>query len=289
MAGFFPHQFLRENEKNIEDKFQKNTGTKARLVLSCERISIDLKTGEETKKEAKFYSNFHEIYAGNDFQKIILEMFGRILENMDNYTAGKSNWRFEKIIELEVAIEEMIHGEGVGNYIPIPPEIANKKAKINPKNDDDKCLLYCIAISRKDKKSVHPERITPQLREEIAKFNIKGMKFPVEMRDIDIFEKKNISIHVFGWNGRIYTHRKPKKKDHVYLLMLTDQGKQHFCLVKNLSRLLRKKENQRKAKRFYCNNCLNWRSTKELLEKHKKFCEKQKLCETFPPLGKIDG
>ena len=152
MARFFPHQFLRENEKNIEDKFQKNTGTKARLVLSCERISIDLKTGEETKKEAKFYSNFHEIYAGNDFQKIISEMFGRILENMDNYTAGKSNWRFEKIIELEVAIEEMIHGEGVGNYIPIPPEIANKKAKINPKNDDDKCLLYCIAISRKDKK-----------------------------------------------------------------------------------------------------------------------------------------
>ena len=71
--------------------------------------------------------------------------------------------------------------------------------------------------------------------------------------------------------------------------MLTDQGKQHFCLVKNLSRLLRKKENQRKAKRFYCNNCLNWRSTKELLEKHKKFCEKQKPGETFPPLGKIDG
>ena len=111
------------------------------------------------------------------------------------------------------------------------------------------------------------------------------MKFPVEMKDIEIFEKNNnISIHIFGWNGRIFTHRKPKnkKENHIYLLMLTENNKNNFCLVKSFSRLLRN-GTQRKTKRFYCDNCLNWRSTQELLQKHQEFCLKQKPCETFPP------
>ena len=58
--------------------------------------SIDISTGEETKKKAKFYSYFYKIYEGSDFQEVISEMKGRVLENMDNYTAEKSNWRFEK-------------------------------------------------------------------------------------------------------------------------------------------------------------------------------------------------
>ena len=98
--GFFPNEFFQKNEKTIETKFRKNPGTKARLVLFCEMISIDLKSGEETRKEAAFYSKFHEIFAGNDFSEIINEMKGRILETMDNYTAGKSNWRFEKIKKI---------------------------------------------------------------------------------------------------------------------------------------------------------------------------------------------
>ena len=176
----------------------------------------------------------------------------------------------------------MILGDGIGTFIPTPPEIANKKAVINPKNYDDKCFLHCVAIFQNKKN--HSERYSNDIQEEIKKFNVKGMKFPVEMRDIEIFVKiNNISIHIFGWNGRIFTHRKPKKREkHIYLLMLQENNKKHFCLVKSLSRLLRK-EYQRKAKRFYCDNCLNWRSTPELLQKHQEFCEKQKPCETFPP------
>ena len=135
-------------------------------------ISIDLKSGEETRKEAAFYSKFHELFAGNDFSDLINEMKGRILETMDNYTAGKSNWRFEEVIRLEIAIEEMILGDGIGSFIPTPPEIAKKKAVINPKNDDVFCFLHCVAIS-KQKKSIHPERITSEIKEEIKKFNTK--------------------------------------------------------------------------------------------------------------------
>ena len=43
----------------------------------------------------------------------------------------------KKIIELEIAIEKMIHDDGVGKFIPTPPEIAKKNATINMKNEND--------------------------------------------------------------------------------------------------------------------------------------------------------
>ena len=65
------------------------------------------------------------------------------------------------------------------------------------------------------------------------------------------------------------------------LLLIKNNGKRHFCLIKNLSRLLRK-ENQ-KNQRFYCDNCLNSRQKEEALEKHKTFYESLEACKTVPP------
>ena len=190
--GYFPVDFFRENEKNIDDIFQKNTETKINMVLHCIMKSTDIRSGEEITDVGYFASSYEENFKGNNNEELINKMIWRIFENMDNFT--------------------------------------------------------------------------------------------VEMRDIDIFERNNgISVHVFGWNNeRVYIHRKAKVKinHHVYLLMLTDQGKKLFCLVRSLSRLLRK-ENQRNQ-RFYCDNCLNCRFSEKALEEHKKFCKKQKPCETFP-------
>ena len=44
------------------------------------------------------------------------------------------------------------------SYIPLPKELANKKAIINMKNDDNQCFLWCVlrALNPKDN---HPERV----------------------------------------------------------------------------------------------------------------------------------
>ena len=132
--------------------------------------SSDLKTGEETKDEAKFYSNFEEIYEGNDISQLIREMFGGVLENMDNFTKGKSNWSFEKIIQLEIQIEEMIHDDGVGKFIPTPEPISKKRATINMKNKDDECFKWCVTRGLFQTK-FHPERITAKLIEQSETLN----------------------------------------------------------------------------------------------------------------------
>ena len=277
---------MRKNEKTIEDIFRKNTGTKARLVLICKMRSADIKTGEEIVDIARFYSNFEQIYEGNISP--ITEMFGRVLENMDNFTKGKSNWRFEKIIDLEIQIEQMIHDDGVGKFIPTPEPIATKGATINMKNENDECFKWCVARAFFPTKH-HPERITAALREHAKTLNWKGMKFPVEMRDVAIFERNNkVSINIIRFNnGKYEIHRKTKikAKKHINLLLFMADGKKHFCLISSMSRLLRK-GNQRNQ-RFYYDNCLNSRRTEEALEKHKTYCESFEACKSLPPKEKI--
>ena len=92
-------------------------------------------------------------------------------------------------------------------------------------------------------------------------------------------------MNVFGWfDGRVYITRKTRQKRNrrVNLLLLKSDGKQHFCLIASLSRLLRKKKQQKNA-RLYCDNCLNSLPNEASLEKHKEFCETFAAVKTIPP------
>ena len=74
----------------------------------------------------------------------------------------------------------------------------------------------------------------------------------------DLKKKNNISVNGFGWfQGKVYIARKTRQKrnHHVNLLLLKNDGKKHFCLISNLSRLLRTKK--QRNERIYCDNYLN--------------------------------
>ena len=128
-------------------------------------------------------------------------MKGKILEKMANFTAGISNWRFEKINELELAIEEMIHDDGVGKFIPTPPEIAKKNATINMKSDDNDCFKWRVARAFFPCGN-HPERVSNYLREKSKTLNWEGISSPVQINQIKRFERNNkASINIFRFNN----------------------------------------------------------------------------------------
>ena len=159
-----------------------------------------------------------------------------------------------------------------------------KKGLINPKNKDGECFKWCVTRAFFQQKS-HPERVNDELKRQSNVFDWNGISFPTDWRDIDRFEKNNnISVNVFGWTqGKVYIARKTRQKinRHVNLLLLKkNEKKKHFCLISNLSRLLRRK-NQRNE-RIYCDNCLN-SIPKVSFEKHKEFCETFDACKTVPP------
>ena len=88
------------------------------------------------------------------------------------------------------------------SYIPLPEWLANKKAIINPRNEDQECFKWSVIVALKwEEIDSHPERISKLKRFE-KDFDWSGIKFPVSVKDIKDFESKNrISINLLAIEG----------------------------------------------------------------------------------------
>ena len=88
---------------------------------------------------------------------------------------------------------------GSSSYIALPAFLPAKKAILHLKNEDDECFKLAItrALNQVEK---HSERIDQKLQETSKVFNWEGLKFPVNLSDINKFENHNssISVNVFG-------------------------------------------------------------------------------------------
>ena len=146
-------------------------------------------------------------------------------------------------------------------------------------------------------KDDHPERIDKDLRSKQDTINMEGINYPVDFKGVDRFEHLNpdISISILGYNKeekiyplRISKYTKGKKEDgrkyDIVLLLIKDGENSHYCLVKNLSALLRTQINKSESKLYFCLNCLNGYDKPEKLENHKEYCsENESVKINMPP------
>ena len=122
---------------------------------------------------------------------------------------------------------------------------------------------------------------------------MKGIRYPVNFRDIDHFESQNpeISITILGYNKdeRVYPlkiSRYTGCEHDITLLLIKDGEKSHYCLVKNLSALLQSQINNHKGSRNICLNCFNSFNTPDSLNKHKEYCYNNECVKILmPPPG----
>ena len=159
----------------------------------------------------------------------------------------------------------------------MPKELTNKGAIINPKNKDNKCFLWCVlrALNPCGKNS---ERIDKKLKEKENTLNMEGIEYPVSLKDIDKFERQNpsISITVLGYDEKsVYPLRNSNNtnREHdIILILIKEEGVNHYCLVKNVSRLLSSQVSNHKEKHHFCLRCLNSFWTHKSLNKHLEYC-----------------
>jgi len=118
----------------------------------------------------------------------------KMLESMSAFQERGSNWRFKEVKKLEINTAEFIPLSG-RSYIPLPDVLAKKKAIINMQNEDDQCFKWCVTRALNPVKD-HAERITKPLKEQSEKLCWKDIKFPVNLRDIDKFERNNATISI---------------------------------------------------------------------------------------------
>ena len=186
-----------------------------------------LKTNEI--KPADFHSDIEVNLDGTDEKDLYDMMIERILEKIATFLAEGSDIRFHSIIKLELhtTIYKPLRGE---TWIPLPKELADKKAIINMQNKDNKCFLWSV-LRALNPKSHHPEGLDKKLKGQENTLNMKGIHYPVSLNDINKFEKQNptISITVFRYEGKsIYPLRNSVFMDRDYniiLILIEKKGK----------------------------------------------------------------
>ena len=177
-------------------------------------------------------------------------MSEEVKEKLYKYTNDGSGWQLTRVIKLMVNLVSYKPQSG-DSYIKLPLHLEKKKAIINIQNKDNECFKWSVAraLNLVDDNG-HPERLTLELRKESKKYNWNDLTFPVNLHDIKKFEKNNedISVNVFGvdinntvYPLRIYDESTSGKdrKNKVNLLLYEKDGIRHYCVIKEMNRLLR--------------------------------------------------
>ena len=159
--------------------------------------------------ELAFNSRMMTVYNLSGINEIANEMIANMREQIENPALLNSIFVFDEILFMNIDFHQLNLTRG-SSYVPLPEWLANKKAIINPRNEDQECFkLAVIAASRWEEIGCHPERISKLKRFE-KDFDWSGIRFPVSVKDIKGFEIQNrISINLLATESKeIYICRK---------------------------------------------------------------------------------
>ena len=223
-------------------------------------------------------------------QDNVASLRSRILELETN---GKSQWRYLNSIVLRLHITKLGHLK-IGRHIVFRPKAAHSASRVSAKarasfvnvvnRDDDFCVVYNTILSIFWDQLSRVDKTNPaNLRPFFSHFNLKGLKFPLDVAGIALFEalnrrRHNLAICIWNWSTErhltpfyISTNHAPgARRVHMFLLNSTD-GRQHTVYVRNLTFFLRDLRHGRKF--LFCDSCCLYKTqTPSQLRKHYKSC-----------------
>ena len=115
--------------------------------------------------------------AVNDLLRTLREKYSDDLTRMDG-----SEYPFERVELLKYKPHKISLRRG-GSNVDSSKWIKNKKGTINPKNEDDKCIIYAITASiHRHEIDSHSEKIS-KFRLYINDYNCHGLEFPAKPSD----------------------------------------------------------------------------------------------------------
>ena len=163
----------------------------------------------EDRVELAFNSLMTSVHRGSDLDQIVDEMIAHMKTQIENPVLLNSRFRFDEVLFLDVNFHRLNLTRG-SSYFPLADWLANKKAIINPHNDDEECFKWAVITAENfNEISKNPQRVS-NLRKFIDNYDWFGLEFPVSIKDIREFEvNNNISVNVLATEGReIYIHKK---------------------------------------------------------------------------------
>lgn len=254
--------FLQDNKsvicKLIDTALVKNHCIKMNFELFANFIL--LKTNEQQLKS--FNTKYETIFQSTDIDEFYSRLIDKLKQKLSEFDHCESGWSFISINHLEININKYAPMRG-GSYFELPAIIKNTKSCINVKNTDENCFLWSIVAGLfPATRNVCRTTSYPHYSQVL---NVEGMSFPPSVNDIKLFEKNNdqLSINIYGLDDN-YAVTGPlyrtihKKSNHFNLLYVESKGRSHYCLIKDLVRLVRKQVSLNHNKMQLCDTCLQF-------------------------------
>ena len=211
---------------------ERKTQSEWKIQLTMAINFISSKDSDETcTMHAK--SNNVEIIMGNETNEIIEELFKYFLQRYQERleeSMRRSEFSFDAVDALYYNVNKTSLSRG-GSYIDSSKWLKNKKATINPKNNDDKCFQYALTVALNyEQIKIHSERIS-KIEPFIDQCNWKEIDFPSHSKNWKKFESNNrlivLNILYVPHNTEKIRHackskHKLERENQVILLMIAD-------------------------------------------------------------------
>ena len=120
---------------------------KARSAKVQATTGIKFKQDDESI-ELAFNSRMMNVYNLSKINEIANEMIAHMCEQIENPALLNNRFVFNEVLFMDIDFHQLNLTRGF-SYIPLPQWLANKKAIINPCNEDQECFKWAvIAASR---------------------------------------------------------------------------------------------------------------------------------------------
>ncbi|XP_065180192.1 uncharacterized protein LOC135810627 [Sycon ciliatum] len=224
-----------------------------------------------------FRSRPARILSEGDIDSAVKTMVARITGLIDKWMQNGSDWTVSRVRQLDVSTAKYTPLRG--GAADIPPKLEKKKAIINIKNNDDRCLMWAL-LSALHPIDNNPQRVS-RYTQYVDELRFDGVMFPATLRDVPKVELQNgLAINVFGYEGNLYPLYLSERQETPINLLLHDN---HFTWIKNFSRAC---ENKNKRATHYCLRCLSAHKTADSLQHHSERCQVMKPVPVVMPTAK---
>ena len=128
------------------------------------------------------------------------------------------------------------------------------------------------------------------LKSKINTLNMGNINYSVTLKDIDKFEDLNpdiaISVYAYDKSYSVGPLRFSKHVDRLHkikLLLMSEEEKTHYCLIKDFGKLVSTQSNNHKGKVYICERCINPFTTENALKEHEKHCTNEECVHLKMP------
>lgn len=228
---------------------------------------------DEKSQVVHLWTKTMEIYSSDSLSQMWEKISQQLWDQLSNFELGESGLALEQIRYLKLNINSFNPIRG-GGFIPTPKHLQNSGSILNIKNNDKFCFLWSVLSALHPSNSTKVETYKPYMKT----LKWRNKDFPMQHKNVRLFEKKNnLNIWVYGLDDEkklypLYKSQTGNYNQPIDLLYLQNSKHGHYCLIKDIHKLLHAQGHRPKGRQHLCRQCLHFRPEKTF-EIHLRDCQ----------------